>query len=186
MIAARATLATMPAPRRHAAFLRGVYPTNCAMPALRAAFEAAGFTDVRTVLGSGNVVFTAAGTPAALATRAEAAMAASLGRSFPTVVRPLDELAALLAADPFAALDVPADAKPVVTFLRAAPRPAPRLPIEHEGVCVARLADRIAFTHYRPHPKGPVFMQVIARAFGDDVTTRTWATIAKVVAAGER
>ena len=62
-------------------------------------------------------------------------------------------------------------------------RPAPRLPLTHEGVCIARLADRIAFTHYRPHPKGPVFMQVLARAFGDDVTTRTWATLAKVVAA---
>ena len=59
----------MPAPRRYAAFLRGVMPTNCAMPALRDAFAAAGYTDVRTVLGSGNVVFTAAGAPAALATR---------------------------------------------------------------------------------------------------------------------
>ena len=29
----------MPAPRRHAAFLRGVYPTTCAMPALRAALR---------------------------------------------------------------------------------------------------------------------------------------------------
>lgn len=174
----------MPAPRRYAAFLRGVMPTNCAMPALRDAFAAAGCTDVRTVLGTGNVVFTAAGTPAALATRAEAAMTATLGRSFPTLVWPLDALAALWAADPFADLDVPADAKPVVTFLRAAPRPAPRLPIARDGVCVARLADRIGFTHYRPHPKGPVFMQVIAQAFGDDVTTRTWATVGKVVAAG--
>ena len=102
------------------------------------------------------------------------------------IVWPLDALAALWAADPFAALAVPADAKPVVTFLRAAPRPAPQLPIARDGVCVARLADRIAFTHYRPHPKGPVFMQVIAQAFGDDVTTRTWATVGKVVAAGAR
>ena len=107
----------MPAPRRYAAFLRGVMPTNCAMPALRDAFEAAGFTDVATVLGTGNVVFTATGAPAALAARAEAAMTARLGRSFPTIVRPLDELAALLAADPFADLDVPADAKRVVTFV---------------------------------------------------------------------
>ena len=41
---------------RYAAFLRGVMPTNCKMPALQAAFEAAGFTDVKTVLGSGNVL----------------------------------------------------------------------------------------------------------------------------------
>ena len=41
---------------RYAAFLRGVMPTNCKMPQLKAAFEAAGFTDVKTLLGSGNVV----------------------------------------------------------------------------------------------------------------------------------
>src|SRR5258707_3906639 len=44
---------------RYAAFLRGVMPTNAKMPDLKRAFEAAGFTDVRTVLASGNVVFSA-------------------------------------------------------------------------------------------------------------------------------
>jgi len=34
-------------------------PTNCKMPELRAAFEAAGFDDVKTLLASGNVVFSA-------------------------------------------------------------------------------------------------------------------------------
>ena len=43
--------------KRYAAFLRGVMPTNCKMGDLRAAFEAAGFEDVRTLLGSGNVLF---------------------------------------------------------------------------------------------------------------------------------
>jgi len=45
--------------RRYAAFLRGVMPMNCRMPALKAAFEAAGFEDVKTLLSSGNVVFSA-------------------------------------------------------------------------------------------------------------------------------
>lgn len=43
--------------RRYAAFLRGVSPMNAKMPALKRAFEAAGFTEVKTVLSSGNVVF---------------------------------------------------------------------------------------------------------------------------------
>src|ERR1041385_1159873 len=37
---------------RYAAFLRGVMPMNCKMAALKAAFEAAGFTDVKTVASS--------------------------------------------------------------------------------------------------------------------------------------
>lgn len=172
--------------RRYAAFLRGVMPTNARMPALRACFEAAGCTDVATVLGSGNVVFRAAGTPAALARAAEAAMSARLGRTFATIVRPLDELAALLATDPYADAGLPPEAKRVVSFLRARPRPAPRLPIERDGARIVRIDGDLAFSAYVPSPRGPVFMALIEATFGADVTTRTWATLAKVVAAGAR
>lgn len=187
---ATASVATYPAPmarpRPYAAFLRGVMPTNCKMPALRAAFEADGLAGATTVLGTGNVVFTASGTEAALATRAEAATERHLGRRFATVVWSIDDLAALLDEDPFAALAVPADAKRVVSFLRAAPRPAPRLPVSLDGACVAAWRPRVVFTHYRPSPRGPVFMKLLADLFGDDLTTRTWDTVRKVVAAGRR
>ena len=88
---------------RYAAFLRGVMPTNAKMPELKRAFEAVGFTDVRTVLASGNVVFTAS--PASAATlerKAEAAMEKHLGRSFLTIVRPVAALRDLLESDPYA------------------------------------------------------------------------------------
>jgi uncharacterized protein (DUF1697 family) len=42
---------------RYVAFLRGVSPMNASMPALKRCFEATGFTDVRTLLSSGNVAF---------------------------------------------------------------------------------------------------------------------------------
>ena len=42
---------------RYAAFLRGVSPMNARMADLKACFERLGFTDVKTVLSSGNVVF---------------------------------------------------------------------------------------------------------------------------------
>ena len=44
---------------KYAAFLRGVTPSNLAMTSLKAALERAGFTEVRTLLSSGNVVFSA-------------------------------------------------------------------------------------------------------------------------------
>src|SRR6266496_2642832 len=76
---------------RYAAFLRGVMPMNCKMPALKAAFEAAGFTDVKTVVGSGNVVFGARSTSEqALEQKAEAAMHEKLGRTFPTIFRSIE------------------------------------------------------------------------------------------------
>jgi hypothetical protein len=77
--------------RRYVAFLRGVTPMNAKMLALKAAFEAAGFTDVRTVLSSGNVLFTAPGaSEGALERKAETAMRKRLGRVFPTIVRSVD------------------------------------------------------------------------------------------------
>jgi uncharacterized protein (DUF1697 family) len=166
---------------RYAAFLRGVMPMNANMAALRRAFEAAGFDDVKTVLGSGNVVFGArAASEAALERKAEAAMTAELGRSFFTIVRPVETLRALLADDPFRGFKLAPNAKRVVTFLRDKPAAKVTLPIEVDGARILRLTGREVLTAYVPHPRGPVFMQLIAKAFGADVTTRTLDTIAKV------
>lgn len=164
---------------RHVAFLRGVMPTNCRMPDLRAAFEAAGFTDVRTVLASGNVVFDARGSRSAIVRDAEAAMQAHLGRTFEVFLRPVSVLREMLDADPFMQHRLPTGAKRVVTFLH----------VPHTGDLPPALGDaRIlsvdgceAFTTYVPGSKGPEFMTLITRAFGAHVTTRTWETVRKCV-----
>jgi uncharacterized protein (DUF1697 family) len=166
---------------RYAAFLRGVMPMNCKMPALRAAFEAAGFTDVKTVLGSGNVVFDARSTSEqALEQKAEAAMQENLGRAFFTIVRPVDQLRALLATDPYKPFKVSPQAKRIVTFLRGRPKAKIRLPVELDGARMLAMKDREIFSAYLPNPKGPVFMALIHKTFGKDQTTRTWDTVAKV------
>jgi hypothetical protein len=36
------------------------------------------------------------------------------------------------------------------------------------------------FGDYLPTPKGPVFMTLIERMFGKEVTTRTWDTVSRV------
>ena len=93
---------------RYVAFLRGVMPTNAKMTELKRCFEAAGFTDVKTVLGSGNVVFNAkGGTLSSLERKAEASMRKHLGRSFYTIVRATSALCDLLETDPFAGFRVP-------------------------------------------------------------------------------
>ncbi len=169
---------------RYVAFLRGVSPMNAKMPELKRAFEVAGFTNVRTLLSSGNVVFDArAATDSALEKRAEAAMRESLGRSFYTIVRSTSALAELLASDPYATHRVPVGAKRVVSFLRAARKPAVRLPHAADGAQVLALHGREVFTAYVASPKGPVFMKLIEQAFGKDVTTRTWDTIRKCAGA---
>ena len=166
---------------RYAAFLRGVMPMNAKMPDLKRAFEKAGFTEVRTVLGSGNVVFSArAASDAVLQRKAEAAMQEELGRTFATIIRSIDELQALIAADPFSKHRLPAESKRIVTFLREPPaRPPSPLP-QKDGARILQVIGREVFSSYVPTPKGPVFMSLIEKTFGEDVTTRTWDTVQKV------
>jgi uncharacterized protein (DUF1697 family) len=169
---------------RYAAFLRAVSPTNANMPDLKRAFEAAGFKNVRTVLATGNVVFDASrASDASLERKAEAAMSKVLGRTFFTIVRPVDALQQLLAADPYGAFQLASDAKRVVTFSRGAFRPAAQFPIERDGARILSVAGREAFTVYVSTPKGPVFMMLIEKTFGTEVTTRTWETVRKVARA---
>jgi uncharacterized protein (DUF1697 family) len=170
--------------KRYAAFLRGVSPMNCKMPELAEAFESAGFSDVRTLLSSGNVVFGATGAERGIQKKAEAAMGERLGKAFMTFIRPIEELQALQEADPYAKFKLEPGAKRVVTFLPAAPAHVPKLPVELDGARILALQGRELFSAYVPGAKGPVFMTLIEKTFGKDVTTRTWETVRKVVAAG--
>jgi uncharacterized protein (DUF1697 family) len=166
---------------RYAAFLRGISPLNAKMPELKAAFEAAGFSKVKTVLSSGNVVFTAPrAAESSLARKAKAAVRERLGHDFLTIVRPVDALRDMLASDPYKAFRLAPGSKRVVTFLRDEPRSKLTLPVELDGARILAVEGLEVFTAYIPNPKGAVFMALIEKTFGKEVTTRTWDTVAKV------
>ena len=169
---------------RYAAFLRGVSPQNASMPALQACLESAGFKNVKTLLSSGNVVFDsrAAALPA-LERKIEALTGKDLGKAFPTILRTAADLQALLDSDPYPAFRLRPGSKRVVTFLRKAPTATPKLPIEFEDARILCVRGTEVFSAYVPGPQGPVFMTLIEKTFGKDVTTRTWDTIKKAAAA---
>lgn len=170
----------------YAAFLRGVGPSIVKMPDLVRGFEAAGFTDVKSVRSSGNVVFRARAADArVLEQKAERAMHATLGRTFFTIVRPLEALRAMLADEPHARFRAKAEEKRIVTFLREPPATPPKLPILHEGARILGETGAEYFSGYVPNPRGPVFMVLLEKTLGADVTTRTWDTIKAVVTAAD-
>lgn len=153
---------------------------NAKMSELKRAFELAGFEDVKTLLGSGNVLFSARPASAPkLARKAEATMKKHLGAPFFTIVRTVDELQQLLSSNPFAAFRLKPGSKRVVTFLHEHPRVKPKLPIELTGARILTIKHDAVFTAYVPSAKGPVFMALIERTFGKNVTTRTWETVTK-------
>jgi len=174
--------------KRYAAFLRGVSPMNAKMPELKRCFESAGFTNVKTILSSGNVVFDAfrAASETAVQRKAEKAMSEGLGRTFLTIVRSVDALREILDSDPYAAFRLAPGSKHVVTFLREASNRKISLPIEFDGARILTQRGSEVFSTYVPSPRGPAFMTLIEKTFGKDVTTRTWDTVKKVALAGER
>jgi uncharacterized protein (DUF1697 family) len=154
---------------------------NAKMPELKRCFEAEGFSDVRTLLSSGNVVFnTRSSSVSALERRAEKAMQSDLGRSFATIIRSAEYLQNLVQSEPFAKFGLPSTAKRVITFLRSSPVEAKlQLPIEQDGASILAFTGFEVLTAYVPSPKGPVFMSLLERNFGANITTRTLDTVRK-------
>jgi uncharacterized protein (DUF1697 family) len=167
---------------RYAALLRGVSPMNARMSKVKQCFEAAGFTAVKTLLSSGNVVFNArAASPATLERRIETAMATHLGRTFVTLVRPIEDLQAFLAADPYRGWRLAPGSKRVVTFLRGA-APRLKLPVAMGDARILCVRGHEVFSAYMPGPSGPIFMRLIEKTLGHDLTTRTWETVRRIAA----
>jgi uncharacterized protein (DUF1697 family) len=88
------------------ALLRGVNvgkANRVPMPDFRRLLEGLGFTDVATLLNSGNAVFRAsAGTPKKHAAEIAAAILRKLKVDVPVIVKTAKELAAIVAENPFA------------------------------------------------------------------------------------
>lgn len=156
---------------------------NVRMADLRKCVEALGFMDVRTVLSSGNVVFT--GTSRAVSTLAgilEAGMAEHLPRSFPVMVRRVDKLAAMIVQDPYSGFRVRANEKRVVTFLGAPHAGELSLPIRLEGGRILAIEGTEVFSVCEPGRRGSGLLRVVEKTFGKRVTTRTLDTVRKCVA----
>jgi uncharacterized protein (DUF1697 family) len=167
---------------RYAAFLRGVSPMNAKMPELKKAFETAGFVNVKTVLSSGNVVFDSAkASEASLQRKAEAAMSKQLGKSFLTIVRSVDALRELIASDPYKDFRLAPGTKRVVTFLRKTPSSQITLPVKLGSARILAMNGAEIFSTYMPGgDDSPLFMSLIEKTLGKEVTTRTWETVNKV------
>ena len=85
---------------------------------VRALAEAAGGTDARSVIATGNVVFRSRKAPATLEREMETACAAAFGKPTEIVVKTADEWRALLAANPFSKQAGTAPARVLVWAMR--------------------------------------------------------------------
>jgi uncharacterized protein (DUF1697 family) len=142
---------------------------------LRALCVELGFSNVRTYIQSGNVVFDSPGSETAVGTALEGALAAKTGRPVGVLIRTALELRAVLDANPFR------DAKPAQVGVVFLPKPVTSdvvaglvIPGNEE----VRSVGREILVHY---PDGMGRSKLKLR-FAADGTTRNLNTVAKLLA----
>src|ERR1700735_4731024 len=112
-------------PTAYVAFLRGINVGGnklIKMTEVVKAFEKAGFQKVKTLLASGNVLFEAAETDApALTQKIEALLKKTFGHDIGVLLRRVEDLRKIAAANPYAGIKAGTDYKFYATFLAQKP-----------------------------------------------------------------
>lgn len=174
---------------KYVALLRGIGPANPNMHGekLRDFFEELGFSSVRTVISSGNVVFESPSKDIkVLEAKIEQALPQRLGFTSTTIIRTQKQLQDLVAKDPFKNAQHSQKNYLLVTFFKSPPKVTglnfPYRPpnkayrllgmYDHQALCsVIDLTST----------KTPDLMVWLERQFGKDITSRTWKTVQRIL-----
>ena len=173
----------------YAAFLRGINVGGhkpVPMGKLKKALEALRFTDVRTILVSGNVVFQAPrGKTETLERKIQAQLTKTFGSEIGVHVRTIDELARVHDSGPFTGFTSGPEVRFYVTFLSGKSKEYLTIPYETPGghFRILKKTPREVFSVLTLSPESRTvdLMKVLEQKFGKDVTTRNYNTVIRVL-----
>jgi uncharacterized protein (DUF1697 family) len=172
---------------QYVALLRGIMPGNPNMrnEKLRTVFETLGFTNVKTVISSGNVLFeTNKKDVEALEGTIEKTLFKQLGFHSSTIVRSRPELQKLVDQQPFENDNHTAKNYLTLTFLKRKSRFPHELPYTPEGKAysfVNFIDNTVCSVVDTTAAKTPDLMTWLEKQFTKDITTRTWKTILRIL-----
>ncbi len=174
---------------RYAALLRGINVggnKKVPMADLKKHLEKAGYTNVKTLLASGNVLFDADEKVAAkLRAALEELLRKKFGFPIPVILRTVDELKALEKTNPFKGIAVTPETRLYVTFLSDKPNHSLKIPYEspEKDLRILRVTDGEVISVFLVTENYGTTdgMAVIEREFGKNVTTRNWNTVLKLL-----
>lgn len=173
--------------KRWVALLKGVNVggnRKLPMAELKALVEEAGFGEVKTLLASGNVVFTAKGEAGAIEATLEAALAKH-GCKTDVLLRDAAELRAIIAANPYAeaARDHP---NHLLVFFHRAPFPdglIAKIPELYQGPERLCAVGRELYVDFPENVGESKLLPAMAKAkFPKLSTARNWNTVGKLAA----
>lgn len=170
---------------RQVALLRGVNLAGrkVIMSELKAVCEGAGFSDVQTFIASGNLVLGSKFSGAKLEAKLEKVIFDGLGLKTDVYVRDAEEMAAIVAANPFKAFSKSNPNYYVVFFMRAKASAA-ELEAMEKSALFGEEAKQGANCLYIKFPKGQGVSKLKLPKLG---TARNWNSVTKLaaMAAGE-
>jgi uncharacterized protein (DUF1697 family) len=167
------------------ALLRGINvgrAKRVAMADLRALVEGLGYGDVRTLLNSGNVVFTTPrAAPGDAAARMEKALATGLGVSARVTLVPAADLAVAVSENPLR--EVADDPSRLLVAFLGNPADGQKLdPLLKQdwGKEVLAIGTSVAYLWCAEGILASRLAAAVSRVLGDAVTTRNWSTVLKL------
>lgn len=171
----------------YVALLRGIGPSNPNMrnEKLRGVFENLGFSNVRTVISSGNVVFDSSSSAVrTMEAEIEKALPKQLGFTSTTIIRRQRQIQALVDRDPFGGVAHSDKTHLNVTFLKRKPRTRFDLPYrpDNRDYTILGVFDRdVCSVIDLSSARTPDLMAWLEREFGQEITTRTFKTVGRIL-----
>lgn len=170
---------------KYVAFLRGINVggKTIKMDALRKVFESLGYTNVSTLLASGNAIFESKGSSEKkLKSEIEAAVKKAFAMDVHIIIRNEKEVTALVKSDPFKGVKVKPQTRLYITFLSQPPTSELKTPYKSMGgeYSIREITDSHVASVLGPEVSSPDVMDFLGKEFGKEITTRNWNTIMKI------
>ncbi len=170
------------------ALLRGINVggnTKVPMEDLRKMFMELGFTNVKTLLNSGNVFFSSNEINLSDATRnISKRLKKKFGKEIGVIIRPQIEIKQLVEGNPFKNITLTPQIRLYVTFLSQVSKSSLKIPYESEekDFHILRVSNQeICSVLMLSLKRGTVdVVSFIEKEFGKNVTTRSWNTVKKL------
>lgn len=172
---------------KYVALLRGIAPTNPNMrnDKLRGLFEKLGFSNVQTVLSSGNVLFESSSKSAKkLEGIIEKALPEHLGSKSTTIIRSQTQLQKLVDKKPFKKMEHSQKSSLNVTFLKKKTNSDNKFPYkvkDRDYILLGMYDGAICSVIDLTSAKTPDLMFWLEKTFGKEITTRTWKTVERIL-----
>lgn len=169
----------------YVALLRGINVggKTIKMHDLCSVFESLGFENIKTLLSSGNVIFSSKELDSKILThQIEQALEKTFGLAISITIRPTDYIKELVNSNPFKTITITPDVRLYVTFLKENTKKSIVIPYEspQKDFRILSMTSDELFIVLTGNGKTTDAMDFLEKKFGNTITTRNWNTVKKI------